>query len=217
MVDHDERRRAIADAMWQVIARDGLEAASARTVAAEGGWSLGAVRHYFRNHDELLRFAIDRMLEGVTQRIREEWRGGQPGQARCRRVLEQLLPLDERRIGEVRVWLAALVRAQVDPLLDDLRHAGWRGTRLVCRGVVTEVGGQAELFAALMEGGERALPACLERHAAHLHTWIDGLTLQAVTMPEVLGSRQVRTQLADQLGVITRAVTMERVTGIEPA
>lgn len=124
VVDHEQRRRQIADAMWRVIAREGMAAASARSVAAEGAWSLGAVRYYFTSQDELLRFAIDQMIEGVTARVRHQWRTGSPGEERCRRVLEELLPFDERRTGEVRVWLAALVQSQVDPSLTDLCQAG---------------------------------------------------------------------------------------------
>ncbi|OLT15330.1 hypothetical protein BJF80_10755 [Serinicoccus sp. CUA-874] len=202
VVDHEQRRRQIADAMWRVIAREGMAAASARSVAAEGAWSLGAVRYYFTSQDELLRFAIDQMIEGVTARVRHQWRTGSPGEERCRRVLEELLPFDERRTGEVRVWLAALVQSQVDPSLTDLCQAGWRGTRLVCRGVVAEVRGEDRLFAQVVADPDPPLPPKLEKAAELLHTVVDGLTLQASTIPDAVDEREVRRQLSRYVSAV---------------
>ncbi|WP_141015027.1 TetR/AcrR family transcriptional regulator [Nocardioides sambongensis] len=189
VVDHDERRREIAEAVWRVIARDGMAAASARTVAAEGGWSLGAVRHYFSSQDELMLFAVTEMIDGVVGRLQAIRAAHRPGPARCRRVLEQLLPLDERRTGEVRVWLAALIRSHVDPAFDEVRRAGWDGTRRICRGVVLELAGR--------EGAAPSTPlgARLEAQASDLHTWVDGLTLQSATMPDALPADEVRRQV----------------------
>ncbi len=51
IVDHDARREEIAQALWRVVRRDGIRAASVRTVAAEAGWSAGAVRYYFPDQD----------------------------------------------------------------------------------------------------------------------------------------------------------------------
>ncbi len=59
IVDHDARREEIAQALWRVVRRDGIRAASVRTIAAEAGWSAGAVRYYFPDQDGLLSFAMD--------------------------------------------------------------------------------------------------------------------------------------------------------------
>jgi TetR/AcrR family transcriptional repressor of bet genes len=56
-LNHDERRRAIADVAVQVIARDGLEAATVRRIAAEVGYSTTVITHYFADKDELLLWA----------------------------------------------------------------------------------------------------------------------------------------------------------------
>ena len=45
IVDHETRREEIAEALWRVVRRDGVRAASVRTIAAEAGWSPGAVRY----------------------------------------------------------------------------------------------------------------------------------------------------------------------------
>ena len=68
LVDHEERRRLIAQATWRVISRDGVRAASVRTVAAEAGLSTGALRHYFDDHASLLLFAARHSLELMAAR-----------------------------------------------------------------------------------------------------------------------------------------------------
>jgi AcrR family transcriptional regulator len=201
VVDHEKRRRDIAEAMWRVIARDGLDAASSRTVAAEAGWSLGAVRHYFGTQHELLLFATTAMIDGVTARVSRTLERRPPGLARCQEVLEHLLPLDDVRTGEIRVWLAVLIRSHTDPHLSDLRLTAWHGTRHLCRLVVAELADRPRP----PEVGA-ALPRRLEAHAASLHVWLDGLTLQAASVPELLSPAEVRLALRRELTGIRERV-----------
>ena len=78
IVDHEQRRTEIAEALWRVVARQGLEGATIRAVAAEAGWSRGIVEHYFDNKEELLAFscrlAVDRAL--AQARLRHETLAG---------------------------------------------------------------------------------------------------------------------------------------------
>ncbi len=200
IVDHENRRAEIARALWRVIARDGMQAASARTVAAEAGWSLGAVRHYFSSQDELLRFAAQAMLASGVERILEVLRANPPGLDRAALILEQLLPLDERRTGECRVFLATLVRAQADPALDGIRLTAWEGERRICRAVIADLTGRQIVDLEAMAGDEQTgsidttvpLHPTQEAEAALLHTLVDGLTLQATTTPERYPNDQLR-------------------------
>ena len=70
-----------------------------RGVAAEAGWSTGALNHYFADKEELLLLAFHEVA-GRLERAPD--RGG----ARCARRWRQLLPLDAERRAEVRVWFA---------------------------------------------------------------------------------------------------------------
>jgi AcrR family transcriptional regulator len=201
VVDHDERRREIAEAMWRVISREGLAAASARSIAAEGGWSLGAVRHYFSSQDELMVFAARAMVDAVIARLERVVQARGPGQRRCAELLEQLLPLDDERTAEVRVWLAVLIRSHVDESLAEVRMSGWEGTRELCRGVVAELAGRGP-------GGSgvsaRRLSRSHEIRAERLHAWLDGLTLHAITVPEVLPPDDVRRLVRRELSALAR-------------
>ena len=69
VVDHEQRRRELAHAVWRVIRRQGVDQASVRTVALEAGWSPGALRHYFATQSELLAFAMRLVVERIEGRI----------------------------------------------------------------------------------------------------------------------------------------------------
>ncbi|WP_329103993.1 TetR family transcriptional regulator C-terminal domain-containing protein [Micromonospora sp. NBC_01699] len=202
VVDHDQRREELARAVWAVIARAGVEGATVRAVAAEAGWSMGALRYYFATQDGLLRFALEVMLRRTPERLRIQLASGQPGLERAQRIIEELLPLDPDRLAEGLVWLAFLTRARVDRSFDDLRETGWRGERYVCRLAVAEIAGcpwPVELNDTLP--GEE-----LEAAAADLHTFVDGLTLQGATFPEELPPERLRGLLRRRLEVLEPAV-----------
>nr|WP_285783096.1 TetR family transcriptional regulator C-terminal domain-containing protein [Microbispora sp. NBRC 16548] len=63
------RREEIAEALWRVVRRDGVGAATVRSIAAEAGWSPGALRHYFSTRAELLAFAMEHVITRVRARI----------------------------------------------------------------------------------------------------------------------------------------------------
>ena len=53
-VDHEQRRREIATAVWRIAAERGLDSVSMREVAAEAGVSLRLVQYYFETKHNLL-------------------------------------------------------------------------------------------------------------------------------------------------------------------
>lgn len=179
IVDHAARRSEIAAALWRVIARDGMTGASARSVATESGWSLGSVRYYFSTQRALLHFAAEAMFEAISTRVQDIVLHTAPGAARSQILIEQCLPLDTQRTGEVRAWLAVLMEPDDDPFLAAMRDTAWRGTRRLSRMVVCDL---TDRLAPPPD--DAPLPGPLEAEAASLHAWIDGLTLQSITVPE---------------------------------
>ncbi len=142
-VDHDERREAIANALWRLVTRDGVEAASIRKVAAEAGCSAGSLRHYFDSQSQLLAFAMELVIDRVGSRIAAL----QPDDHLGR--LEQVLPLDDQRRAEAEVWLAFTARALVDPALRPLRDDAHRALRGLCEAAAPDRG---EALHALVDG-----------------------------------------------------------------
>ncbi|TCP56163.1 TetR family transcriptional regulator [Tamaricihabitans halophyticus] len=116
-VDHQERRRLIADALLRVAAGNGLEAVSLRHVGAEAGVTSGMVQHYFRTKEEMLLFALEVVGERVQHRLAAEDHTTLAPAELARALLVQLLPLDAERYAEGRVALAFHAYAAVNPAI----------------------------------------------------------------------------------------------------
>ncbi|MFI7612526.1 TetR/AcrR family transcriptional regulator [Nonomuraea terrae] len=170
-VDHEERRRHIAEAVLRIAGRDGLDQAKLRDVAAEADMSLGSVQHYFGSKDEMLRYVVRYLGERVTERIVAGM-----GEARERPVrafllsmAAEVLPLDARRRAERRAGQAFEARAVAAPeLIGDLREGDrWlheRVAELIVQGMRDgelrtglDPGREAVVLLALLEGLASAL------------------------------------------------------------
>jgi AcrR family transcriptional regulator len=109
----NERSDQFADAALRIVERDGLTALSFRSVAAESGWSLGAVQKVFATKQDLLQSTLERAQAKVTSSVSS--RPAQPDLQTwlCDLVLETL-PLDTHRRAAVIVGVAFSDRAPFD-------------------------------------------------------------------------------------------------------
>ena len=113
VVDVEVRRAELAGAVWSLAAREGVEGLTVRGVAAEAGWSTGALVHYFTGKEELLLFAFETVAARAGERMRSPRR---PCAARPRAaVLAEGLPLDAERRSEVRVLVRPAGPGRVAP------------------------------------------------------------------------------------------------------
>lgn len=69
VVNAAARRADVADAVFRIIATDGLARVSLREVAAEADLVVGSVRHYFTDSAELLEHAFATANERLEQRL----------------------------------------------------------------------------------------------------------------------------------------------------
>lgn len=102
VVDHDERRRQIAEALLVVAARDGHESVTSRAVAKELGVATGALWHYFDGFDDVIRAAAAEVTRRTDERINAATQGLR-GLARLEAMMREVLPIDERTRTEARV------------------------------------------------------------------------------------------------------------------
>ncbi|GAA2790859.1 TetR/AcrR family transcriptional regulator [Nonomuraea dietziae] len=124
-VDHDQRRRQIAEAVWRLATRGGLEDVTLRQVAAEAEVSARLLQYYFGTRDQLLLGALKILNDDAEQQARERLAmlGDTPGMhAIVRGVLLELLPLDEERRNRHLVYAAYFVRFLTDPALAEVAH-----------------------------------------------------------------------------------------------
>ncbi|GIH95510.1 TetR/AcrR family transcriptional regulator [Planobispora siamensis] len=147
IVDHDERRRHITEAVLRIAGRHGPDRATLRDIAVEAGISLGAVQHYFRSKEELLRHVVGHLGEQVTARIMT--RVGDLGDVSALSFLEamavEILPLDARRRAERRVAQAFGVRAPDLPELIEPLREGYDWVRDHVAELIRQAQGTGEL------------------------------------------------------------------------
>ena len=172
-VDHGERRRQIAEAVWRITALRGLEAVSLRDVAAEAGVSMGLVQHYFKTKDSMILFACEYMVELAEQGAQELIAASPDPEAPrsvIRSVFVQTLPLEEgQRVG-TGVWLAFLTRAVVDADLATFVRRAWDGTHELVAGQIRSA----------QEKGEVSPGLDSEKEALTLISLADGLVSHLV-------------------------------------
>ncbi|SCE78481.1 TetR/AcrR family transcriptional regulator [Micromonospora mirobrigensis] len=188
IVDRDARRAELAGALWRVVYRDGAAAATVRSVAAEAGWSPGALRHYFTTQTELLAFAMEHVIDQATARFEARtWTGPVPEVVR--QMLEEVLPLDRQRAREAEVWLLLAARTRTDPAAGTLMRRADDGVRRASDLAVRALAAHGSVA----PGRDPAL------ETARLHALLDGLTLHALLHPDLMPPERARAVLADHL------------------
>ncbi len=205
MVDHDERRRAIARAAWRVMSREGVLAVSVRTVAAEAGLSTGALRHYFPDQASLLLFAAQYTVERIVERMAAELQASDRSpHAVVQGVLEQLLPLDEERRAETAVYFGLIDLTRLAPGHQDFRSWAFQESRRLIRTLLLWLAGgpepEAELFRnAETRGAQPLSDPALEAHALTVQVLLDGLAVQGLLYPEAMDAATQRSVLRREL------------------
>jgi AcrR family transcriptional regulator len=185
IVDRVQRRQELAEAVWRVIRREGVEHASVRAVAREAGCSTGSLRHYFASQSELLAFAMRLVMEQVESRVAAVPRPDDP-LAAAKVVLAELLPLDDVRNAENQVWVAFTARALVDDELRDLRDLAFDRLREAA-GVWVDH---------LLPGAD---PREHRFETERLFALMDGLALHAAMRPELASPERLAAVLEQHL------------------
>lgn len=175
-VDRDQRRVQLAEAVWRVIDRRGIENVSIRNVADESQWTRGVIQLYFRDKDDLLDAALD-LVAGQTDEIA----GRITAPTLTLDTVRTLLMLYARPDEELRIAFVVLQALATRAVSHDEfgrryreLHARWR--------VLTR-----RLFDRLAESGEvrgDISPAAL---ADHYYAYAMGLSFEYYTDPESMG------------------------------
>ncbi|MFD5463768.1 TetR/AcrR family transcriptional regulator [Kitasatospora sp. NPDC127059] len=122
LVDHEERRAHLIDALLRSATHSGLHSVTMRSVAAEAGVSVRLVQYYFDTKEQLLLAAMTRLAtrmgERVQQRVRATGAGTDP-----RRIIEAVLleavPTDQESRAFHLIYTEYAVLSVTDPALAD--------------------------------------------------------------------------------------------------
>jgi AcrR family transcriptional regulator len=201
IVDAVVRRQEVVEAVFRIVAADGLERASLREVADEAGLAVGSVRHYFASSDELLAHSFGVVVDRVTGRLaaaRDRLTELPPGSAEHREgvltLLGQFLPLDEERAVDACVWMAFKNAARIRPFLSAEADRSHRAVGAVVGWLILELKGN--------DGGAHQE---LVTEAERLLATLDGLTMHALLQPEWMTAQMCRDVLESHLLSIVEA------------
>ncbi|TFV55918.1 TetR family transcriptional regulator [Geodermatophilus sp. DF01-2] len=171
LIDREARERAVGEAAWRVVVREGITKLSVRNVAAEAGLAAGSLRYLFPTQEALRAYVLDLVRRNVADRIA----GMRPHESIRQGVEDyfaQLLPLDTERRVETEVFLSVGVLALTDPVLRPAYERAHRDLRDGCRRILALLATDPEY---------RALDPDAE--AARTHAFLDGLALHLVRQP----------------------------------
>ncbi|MET7639367.1 TetR/AcrR family transcriptional regulator [Streptomyces sp. NPDC005438] len=194
VVDHQERRAQVAEAVQELITEGGLDRVTVARTAATAGVSVGHVQHYFRSKDEMLLFTHDRVVAGILGRVSKLEERAAEQRLPIREVvtegLAEWLPLDARRRSAFRVTLAFLGRTVDNPRLARAHAETGRHIReLLARAVRNG-----------KECGEVPEETDPERAALELHCLAEGLAAQLGSDPDPATADAARETLAARVG-----------------
>lgn len=184
-IDKTLRRQELAEAVWRIILREGLDAASVRNVAREAKLSAGSVRHFFSSQAELHVFAMEALSDRVASRIAQAATTDDP-RTRIMTMLAELLPVTDRSESEFRIWMQFVLRAQFDVRLELVAKATIDAVRELLLRVVAS---QREL-------GLISQHTDIEDSAIELNALIDGLMFERLAAPHMISREQTLAVLA---------------------
>ncbi|WP_366163429.1 TetR/AcrR family transcriptional regulator [Bacillus infantis] len=190
IVDHEQRKKRIARATWQVILDKGMEGASVRNIAAEAGVSLGALRHYFSTQDELLVYAMKLVNENVINRVSEIASKNLPPREKVHKILLETIPTTDEKMAEMEVWFAFIAYSRQKEEFRSLKQ-----------GIYT---GIVQMIDFLKSNGELKDGLDLDLETEMLYSFIDGLALHSMLEPERLKPGRIEKTLRRYLDRILK-------------
>ncbi|MFT4227970.1 TetR/AcrR family transcriptional regulator [Micropruina sp.] len=203
IVDPDQRRVAIAEAVFSTLDQGGLRNVTLANVADHAGLAIGSVRHFLGSREEMIAFAFSVVVERVGDRVSSRidtalatlHSGTHDPDARLAAtadILAEFLPLDAARRREAIVWIEFETAARTDArLAETSRRAATQTTGLIEAILCTAAG---------------ALPAGLDIavETARLAALIDGLTVRSALHPDLLDPALAREALLAHLRGLQR-------------
>lgn len=191
-IDHEARRRDIAEAAVQVIGEQGIDNTRLIDVARAAHATTGAITHYFDDKDALLLAALDH----VAQRILSELHDA-PTQhaANVDDLISKavtVLPIHQEGMRDWRVWLCFLGRAVADSALARINKSYYEEFRE----------GLSSAIERLQKAGKLKKTIDPGATADSVLAAIDGIGVRATLDPEEWPAKRQKSQLEAMLRAI---------------
>lgn len=186
-IDHEERRRRIAAVAIDVIAEEGLDAATIRRIAAELQLSTTAITYFFADKRALLLWTYRVLAEEGDERF-EEAIAREP--VDLVEVLLTMVPWQPRNVRRWRGYLAFWDEGARDPVLgEEIRRSTQVGFDSITRALRAAYPGLADP----------------ERASRLLNAVIQGFSLQTIVGARTLSVEEARAFLQEAIDMVLDA------------
>ncbi|MFV0407760.1 MAG: TetR/AcrR family transcriptional regulator [Propioniciclava sp.] len=193
IVDHNERRDHIAEAVTNIVIRDGFDHVTMREIAAEAGYAHGAIARYFPDKQSILSATFVRVYTTSNERILAQVDGVR-GLEALNRMCSVLLPFEQKGANESRVVLTFWDRASQDPALQSIHQQHITQRRNLIRRFLTEAAEDGELASHVN------IDVAVNRVSVHNAGW----QMLAVLMPESADDASLRASIDSMIDEFRR-------------
>lgn len=171
IVDHEERRAAIARGAVEAISKYGIHKVTMIKFAQEGGCTEGMVNYYFDSKEHVLQAALEQVIKSTKDRLEQAILANPKD---IEGLLMQTLPINETVQKEFCVWRDFWQRAR-DSQTMQLTQARW---------IKDWVAGISGFIEKAQATGEFRQDIDVQLEAEMLATYVDGLGLKASLVPK---------------------------------
>ena len=175
----DQRRTALVNAALQVIARDGVSAATVRAIAAEAGVTPGLIRHYFDSKNALIIAAYDQHMHQLNEASSLDLAGSSAA-ARLAHFVRQTLTPPVTHPRALRLWAGFMQFLDTDPALEEVHARRYHQYRQKLEGLIG---------ATLDEAGQAVTGTERTSLAAACNALLDGLWIEGSAQPGAMNNR----------------------------
>ncbi|ERI11752.1 TetR/AcrR family transcriptional regulator [Aneurinibacillus aneurinilyticus] len=189
LIDHEERRKQIAEATWDVILEQGMEGATVRNIAKKAGLSLGALRHYFSTQEELLVYTMKLVKEKATARINKISIQDLHPKEKVLKIILEIVPINDETMAEMKVWFAFTAYFRHKKNIFDAQHDGI----FIAVQKLVDYLDQMNLLKKNLD---------IEIEIEKLYALIDGLALHAMLEPQRVNKERIVRVLVHHLNSI---------------
>jgi len=171
VVDHDERRQQIAQAVERLVLTSGMQSVTVRAVGHEAGFSAAIVGHYFNNKEDLLIFSYLSARQRSKNRLERALAAGKTP-FEC---LKEVMPTNTQKKREWKLWFGFWGIITTNPKFSKECKTGLQEAILLFQRVL-QLG---------IEQGEFSSDIDCALHATRLSFVINGIASVVLQIPDV--------------------------------
>ena len=115
VVDHDQRREAIAAAACKAIAQHGIDSVTLGDIGNQADCTTGAITHYFADKDAVMLAALELVIQRLYRRMA---RAVERDPTDIRDFLAETIPIHRESRNGIKVWFSFWTRTLFQPRLE---------------------------------------------------------------------------------------------------